>query len=45
MGASTYDLIRAEAIVRPLGTPTLKGKALPVEVWELLGLEGEAQRR
>jgi class 3 adenylate cyclase len=45
MGAGTYDLIRAEAIVRPLGTPTLKGKEQPVEVWELLGLHGEDQRR
>lgn len=41
MGARTYDLIRADAIVRPLGTPALKGKAQPVEVWELLGLRGE----
>jgi len=45
MGAGTYDLIRADAIVRPLGTPTLKGKAQPVEVWELLGLHGEDARR
>ena len=45
MGAGTYDLIRAEAIVRPLGTPALKGKEQPVEVWELLGLHGEDQRR
>jgi len=40
MGAGTYDLIRAAAIVRPLGTPALKGKAQPVEAWELLGLHG-----
>ena len=39
MGATTYELIRDHAIARPLGTPTLKGKAQPVEVWELLGLE------
>ncbi|HKV69467.1 MAG TPA: adenylate/guanylate cyclase domain-containing protein [Gaiellales bacterium] len=45
MGAGTYDLIRADAIVRPLGTPALKGKAQPVEVWELLGLHGQEQRR
>lgn len=45
MGATTYDLIRADAIVRPLGTPTLKGKAERVEVWELLGLEGKGVRR
>jgi adenylate cyclase len=38
IGASTYDLIRAEAVVRPLGTPELKGKSQPVEVYELLGL-------
>jgi class 3 adenylate cyclase len=45
IGAATYDLIRAEAIVRPLGTPTLKGKAQPIEVWELVGLHGDDQRR
>lgn len=45
IGAGTYDLIRADAIVRPLGTPTLKGKSEPVEVWELLGLHGEDPRR
>lgn len=38
IGASTYDLIRDEAVVRPLGSPQLKGKSQPVEVYELLGL-------
>lgn len=38
IGASTYDLIREQAIVRPLGSPSLKGKTRPVEVYELLGL-------
>jgi len=38
IGAGTYDLIREQAIVRPLGTPQLKGKSMPVEVYELLGL-------
>jgi class 3 adenylate cyclase len=38
IGASTYDLIRDEAVVRPLGAPHLKGKSQPVEVYELLGL-------
>jgi class 3 adenylate cyclase len=39
VGASTYELIRGHAVVRRLGTPALKGKAEPVEVWELLGLD------
>jgi class 3 adenylate cyclase len=38
IGASTCDLIREQAIVRPLGSPQLKGKSQPVEVYELLGL-------
>ncbi|MGN6378053.1 MAG: adenylate/guanylate cyclase domain-containing protein [Gaiellales bacterium] len=38
MGAATHDLIREHAIVRTLGTPALKGKSQPVEVYELLGL-------
>jgi class 3 adenylate cyclase len=38
IGASTYELIRERAIVRSLGTPELKGKSMPVEVYELLGL-------
>jgi class 3 adenylate cyclase len=39
IGPSTYELIRSHAVVRRLGTPALKGKAEPVEVWELLGLD------
>ena len=42
IGASTYDLIRERAIVRPLGSPRLKGKSQPVEVYELLGLRDGA---
>ncbi|MGZ6296158.1 MAG: adenylate/guanylate cyclase domain-containing protein, partial [Candidatus Limnocylindrales bacterium] len=38
IGASTYDLIRAQAIVRPLGSPELKGRSQTVQVYELLGL-------
>jgi class 3 adenylate cyclase len=38
IGAGTYALIRQQAVVRPLGSPQLKGKSLPVEVYELLGL-------
>jgi class 3 adenylate cyclase len=41
IGASTYDLIREQAIVRPLGSPELKGKSQSVAVYELLGLRGE----
>ena len=38
IGASTYALIRERAVVRPLGSPRLKGKSQPVEVYALLGL-------
>jgi class 3 adenylate cyclase len=38
IGASTYALIRDQAVVRELGSPVLKGKSQPVEVYELLGL-------
>jgi adenylate cyclase len=38
IGASTYELIREQAVVRPLGSPELKGKSQAVEVYELLGL-------
>jgi class 3 adenylate cyclase len=38
ISASTHDLIRPQAIVRPLGSPDLKGKSLPVETYELIGL-------
>ena len=42
IGASTYDLIRDEAVVRPLGSPQLKGKSQPVDVYELLSLRDKA---
>jgi class 3 adenylate cyclase len=42
IGEGTYDLIGERAVVRPLGSPQLKGKSLPVEVYELLGLRNEA---
>jgi class 3 adenylate cyclase len=42
IGASTYDLIREQAVVRPLGSPQLKGKSQSVEVYELLGLRNGA---
>jgi class 3 adenylate cyclase len=42
IGVSTYDLIRDQAVVRPLGSPRLKGKSEPVEVFELLGLRDGA---
>jgi class 3 adenylate cyclase len=38
MGVGTYDLIREHAVVRPLGSPDLKGKEVPIEVYELLSL-------
>jgi class 3 adenylate cyclase len=40
IGASTYELIREHAVVRPLGSPALKGKSQGVEVYQLLGLDG-----
>lgn len=42
IGASTYGLIREQAVVRPLGSPHLKGKSQPVEVYELLGPRDKA---
>jgi class 3 adenylate cyclase len=46
IGASTYELIREQAVVRPLGSPELKGKSQAVEVYELLGLrDGGGSRR
>jgi len=38
ISASTYNLIKEWAIVRPLGSPELKGKSIPVEVYQLVGL-------
>jgi class 3 adenylate cyclase len=43
IGASTYDLIREQAVVRALGSPELKGKSQPVEVYELLALRDGAR--
>jgi len=43
IGATTYELIRDHAVVRELGTPALKGKSQPVEVYELLGLRDGAE--
>ena len=37
MGQRTFELIGDRGIVRPLGTPTLKGKS-PTAVYQLLGL-------
>ena len=42
IGASTYERIREQAVVRALGSPQLKGKSLAVEVYELLGLRDGA---
>ena len=42
IGASTYARIREQVVVRPLGTPPLKGKSQAVEVYELLGLRSGA---
>ena len=42
IGSSTYELIREQAVVRPLGSPELKGKSQAVEVYELLSLRGGA---
>jgi class 3 adenylate cyclase len=41
IGERTYALIRSWARVRPLGTPQLKGKADPIVVYELLGLDAD----
>ena len=44
IGASTYDHIREQAVVRPLGSPGLKGKSQPVAVYELIGLRAPDPR-
>jgi class 3 adenylate cyclase len=41
VGANTYEQIRNVAVLRPLGAPALKGKAQPVEVYQLIGLRAE----
>jgi class 3 adenylate cyclase len=38
MGRRTYEELGACAQVVPLGTPALKGKSDPVEVYQLVGL-------
>jgi len=38
MGQQTYDLVHDSVEVRQLGTPDLKGKSIPTEVYELIGL-------
>ena len=38
MGQQTYDLVRAEVEVRPLGAPELKGKSVATDVYELIGV-------
>jgi len=43
MGAGTYDLVREHVIVRPMGSPELKGKSVAVEVYELVGLREDTE--
>jgi class 3 adenylate cyclase len=38
MGQQTYDLVHDSVEVRSLGMPDLKGKAKPIEVYELIAL-------
>jgi class 3 adenylate cyclase len=38
LGQQTYNLVRNRVEVRYLGTPELKGKSVPTEVYELIGL-------
>ena len=38
VGQKTYDLVRGCVDARPLGTPDLKGKSVPTEVFELIGI-------
>ncbi len=42
IGATTYHQIRDQAIVRPLGSPALKGKSQLVEVYELIRLRSDS---
>jgi class 3 adenylate cyclase len=42
LGQQTYDLVRNSVEVRSLGTPDLKGKSVPTEVYELIGLRAVA---
>ena len=43
LGQQTYDLVRDDVEVRALGTPNLKGKSLPTEVYELIGLRSQTK--
>jgi class 3 adenylate cyclase len=43
LGQLTYDLVRESVDVRSLGTPDLKGKSVPTEVYELIGLRADQQ--
>lgn len=45
MGAGTYQLVREHVIVRPMGSPELKGKSVAVEVYELVGLRETTEAR
>ena len=42
IGASTYDQVREQAVVRSLGAPALKGKSHSVKVYELIGLRSKS---
>jgi class 3 adenylate cyclase len=42
LGQQTYDLVRNHVEARPLGTPDLKGKSVPTEVYELIGIRAVA---
>jgi class 3 adenylate cyclase len=42
LGQQTYDLVRGSVDVRSLGTPDLKGKSVPTEVYQLIGLGSAA---
>ncbi len=36
IGERTFELVRDRATVRSLGSPDLKGKSVPTQVYELL---------
>jgi class 3 adenylate cyclase len=42
LGQPTYDLVRNSVEARSLGTPDLKGKSMPTEVYELIGIRAAA---
>jgi class 3 adenylate cyclase len=42
LGQQTYDLVRHSVEARSLGTPDLKGKSVPTEVYELIGIRAVA---